>query len=605
MPRYVVPSPIATGESKPIDPSRHSLVKLPAEIRNHIFGYLVEYSEPIVIELEYSLNSARHFYLGAGFEMHKNLLLACRTTYLEVASLFYANNTFVIERNNPKSTEEIEQLIIVYEEWLRKLGSHVFWHRKFSIDLSKGWAWVGCRGFEEYKRPHPESFNIGSLLQFLWDCNLAVDITFINNLTANGIEFNAPAITTVFRSLLEGQLMLKASRSQVWAVAIDYDGRGGSFGLRAAQNWWDDSRMVPDDDQQHSFVAGDDGRRLSLARPKPTLLGLYGQVLYKIISEAASHPKEVRIDLDVDTKLPLGLGHTNQEFYKNHRSHILYSTPYTLILRSTEKRSTFNKFSKLARLLRHQFPIPIDSEEMEWANASRLKRKTWIIEDADKLDIVLNFNLPEPTALEDLGISILPLVLETSSSPGNREVTIRSLSPGTSGQNLVAERTISLQELRLTVVTTMMIDVHASDQSLHHPDLIWINGLGEVVGKEAVPYTYGRIDHDVDTASTMRFCGSWFGVDSLHPKDRRYRPKFHRYECKFEDWEQFFPFEHCAAQILRYLMWVLEEYNTAYTRRLRYVYVSSYERVCALTIARVFENSPLQCSCHEDECESY
>ena len=157
----------------------------------------------------------------------------------------------------------------------------------------------------------------------------------------------------------------------------------------------------------------------------------------------------------------------------------------------------------------------------------------------------------------------------------------------------------------MTVVTTMMVDVHAPDEPLHHPYLIWINGLGKVVEKEPVPYTYGRIDLDIDTVSTIRFCGSWFGVASLHPKDRRYRPKFHRYKCKFEDCEQFFPFEHSASQILRYLMWVLEEYNTAYTRRLRYVYVSSCERVCALTTARVFGNSPLQCSCHEDECDSY
>jgi len=203
--------------------------------------------------------SARHFYLGAGFGMHRNLLLACRTTYLEAASLFYANNTFSIGPSNPQSTEEIEQLIIVYEEWLRELGSHVSWHRKFSIDLSKCWAWVGCRGYGDYNRLHPESFDIGQLLQFLWDCNLAVDITFINDLSANGIKFNGSAITTVIRSLLEGQLMLKASRSQVWAVAIDYDGGGGSFGLKAAKNGRDDSQMVPDNDQQHSFVAEEHG----------------------------------------------------------------------------------------------------------------------------------------------------------------------------------------------------------------------------------------------------------------------------------------------------------------------------------------------------------
>ncbi|KAH6853021.1 hypothetical protein BKA58DRAFT_406424 [Alternaria rosae] len=290
MPQYIIPSPITTGDSKPIEPSRHSFVKLPAEIRNRIFGYLVEYSKPIVIEPE-DVSLVRHFRFGPGFKMHKNLFLACGTTYLEAGLSFYANNTFVIEPSNSHSPRHIEYLLHIYDEWHRKLGAHAYWHHKFSIDLSKWMALVGCRGFGDYKRLRPESFNVGPLLHFLWDCDLAVDITFINDVSANGTTCNTSALTTVIRSLLEGQLMLKASQSQVWAVAIDYDGRGGSFGLRSTKNAYEGSKMVPDHHQQHSFVAGDDGRRLSLARPKPTLLGLHRHVLYKITSEAASHPK--------------------------------------------------------------------------------------------------------------------------------------------------------------------------------------------------------------------------------------------------------------------------------------------------------------------------
>lgn len=113
MPLYFIPSPIPKSDSKPIDPRKHSLIKLPAQTRNHIFGYLFEYSEPVAIELR-NISRARHLHLGAGFEMHKNLFLACGTTYLEAASLFYVSNTFVINPINPKSRDTIEHLLDVY-----------------------------------------------------------------------------------------------------------------------------------------------------------------------------------------------------------------------------------------------------------------------------------------------------------------------------------------------------------------------------------------------------------------------------------------------------------------------------------------------------------
>ena len=277
MPPYTIPLPIATvGDPKPIDPSRHSLVKLPAEIRNRIYGFLVQYSEPIVIELD--LSPARHvykFYLGAGFEMHKGLFFACLTTYLEAASLFYANNTFVIVPANLKNRGTIGYLLDVYIGWLRKLGSQVYWHHKFSIDLSKG---VLDRriSFRLYNQQRPKAFNIGQLLHFLWHYDLKIDITFTNTVSAKDRRrtFDPKTITAITKSILEGQLMIKASQNHIATVAIDYDGTGGAFGWRKAEDFdcWP-RVMTPDHDQHHSFIAEDGGRKLALVRHKPTLVG--------------------------------------------------------------------------------------------------------------------------------------------------------------------------------------------------------------------------------------------------------------------------------------------------------------------------------------------
>jgi len=277
MPPYTIPSPIATaGESKPIDPSRHSLVKLPAEIRNQIYGHLSQYSEPIIIDLDLSpARDVYRFYLGAGFEMHKGLFFACRTTYLEAASLFYANNTFVIVPANLKNRGTIEYLLGVYTGWLRKLGSQVYWHHKFSIDLSQG---VLDRriSFRLYNQQRPEAFNIGHLLHFLWEYNLKIDITFTNTVSANDQRstFNPTTITAITKSILEGRLMLKASRRHIASVAIDYDGTGGAFGWREADDFDRWPRvMIPAHDQYHRFTAEDGGRRLALVRRRPTLIG--------------------------------------------------------------------------------------------------------------------------------------------------------------------------------------------------------------------------------------------------------------------------------------------------------------------------------------------
>jgi hypothetical protein len=79
-----------------MDPSKHSLVKLPAEIRNQLFGYLVEFSNPVTVTFVEKRRWPPCYFFESAHEMPTNLFLACRTTYFNAASAFYANNTFLI-----------------------------------------------------------------------------------------------------------------------------------------------------------------------------------------------------------------------------------------------------------------------------------------------------------------------------------------------------------------------------------------------------------------------------------------------------------------------------------------------------------------------------
>lgn len=126
-----------------------------------------------------------------------------------------------------------------------------------------------------YRQERPESFNIGQLFHFLWDHDLDVSITYTNGVSSNGQNFDSTTITAITQSLLEGQMMLKASQSHISTVAIDYDGTGGAFGWRRAEDFGRWPRvMTPDHDQHHGFTAEDGGRRLILVRQKLNSVGL-------------------------------------------------------------------------------------------------------------------------------------------------------------------------------------------------------------------------------------------------------------------------------------------------------------------------------------------
>jgi hypothetical protein len=403
-----------------MNPCKHSLIKLPGELQNKIFKYLVEFSEPVTVIHRKTSSSNIFSLLEIAHAIPTNLFLACRTTYFNAGSAFYSNNTFRISRHDTGFCFDYN-LAQDTVEFLQKLGSQARWIRKVSIDFSRlsSLPRYEIRDCSQKNRMY-RGFNTGPLLDFIWHHRLAIDATYVRKENATYQEHcNAPAMTLIMRSLLGGQLKIKAYRNLACAVIINYDGSGGGIILNRVAHY-KDQRFEPDKDQNHSFIAEDGGRRLVLVQPTPrTLLSLPEDILWNIVREETHNPKEVCLDLDLDTKLPFGFPHVNKHMYEKHWGIWLDSTSYTLLLSSVDKRSTFSDFGKLARLLRHKFTLPSDAR-------FRLRsRDTWMLEGSEQLRIVLNFNLAEPTSLEDLRISVLPLLLETSST---RKGAAKSLS---------------------------------------------------------------------------------------------------------------------------------------------------------------------------------
>jgi len=183
-----------------------------------------------------------------------------------------------------------------------------------------------------------------------------------------------------------------------------------------------------------------------------------------------------------------------------------------------------------------------------------------MVDDSQEFRVVLEFDLANPTALEDLRISVLPLLLETSSRWGDRTVTIRSLASTPGGHSLFVEHTITLQELRLNVVNALGDTFGETVE--YAATTMWVNGLGKVVETEfsrfSSPY---RIQYDPAKARGGVGGRKSHKVSSMYPKDQYFHGQKTRHDCRSIDCNQLFPSQYNAVAVLEYLEEILIRYD--------------------------------------------
>jgi hypothetical protein len=258
----------------------------------------------------------------------------------------------------------------------------------------------------------------------------------------------------------------------------------------------------------------------------------------------------VHIDLDVDTGFALGLPHINTKLRAGLWPTSLLGNRYTLTM-STDKACTdFINFYKLHCVLR---------KVISYVSPHGTLRDLTLESGYGGIGrIILVFSLDTETSIDDLRISILPLVMETSSTLGYREVTVRVRC-----ETSTKETSFSLQTLRLNVAKALERVVLLYDQ-IAEPE-IWINGLGEFVETQrkarSAAYFGGSTVFPKTASSFEAVSGDCWKLMRVHPKDTEYKERQGCSGCALRTLEEFFPFHSSASNVVQYLVWVLEEYD--------------------------------------------
>ncbi|KAI4706644.1 hypothetical protein J4E89_008711 [Alternaria sp. Ai002NY15] len=577
-------SPLSLGDSKRCDPNKSSILDLPGELRNHIFSYLVEsrtlVSVGFVTQHRPSNDTDMRLRFVSWVHPPVDLFTSCRTLYREAGTILYSNNTFRLSRHLPFPFDLPSSFVEVPREFFSRLGSQAHWLRKIVLDLDHLKPRDCFRGearldndFEEQERVFDEKlelFEVTPLLRAIWRLHADVDVSFTQPFgPANyqGWEVfrcHASSITTIMRSILQGQLKLRQYGRLVAAVGIKRDGSGGMI------NWGTTNydyrgahpqlvRILPGPEHMSAFMAEDDGSRLELVKSnQATLLGIPKRIRRLIFDTIINPVDSIAINIDEETKFNCGLLYTNQEIFETWRSHFLFHNRFTLTMATSDLRTSFQHFDNLRKFLRKTFKPsysrePMTDESMRTIAASGRDRPTGV-------DYILRFNLKSLATLSDIRINILPFVMETSTTPPHHEVTIQIWTPTPDGSlAMTATNTMTLTRLRLNVIKAILDCAFTGISNKSYLPNFWTNGFGEIVetAHDSVDDKGGAWDPASAIGPGIYHPVS---VRTLHPIDRNYRECEADLGCEYYDDTQFFPFRADEKEVLVYLMKSIEYY---------------------------------------------
>ncbi|EFQ86798.1 hypothetical protein PTT_17832 [Pyrenophora teres f. teres 0-1] len=213
-----------------------SLLDLPAEVRAIIMAHMFESSEPIRLEMKYTvpdifdedlLDDSADEEDEVGFPQTQmvpvrtdqyrnichgiNLLLTCRQLYHEAATILHSNNTFVFARATGLSFTAGHYQC--YKEWCLRLGSQLKWLRKVQIDLYDD-VWVTIWRYDGGRGIH--SGDLTELAELIWDPSTAKCVFEVvkpremeEGVDAESFAFDVELVNKVFKGLRTDRANLK------------------------------------------------------------------------------------------------------------------------------------------------------------------------------------------------------------------------------------------------------------------------------------------------------------------------------------------------------------------------------------------------------------
>ena len=438
----------------------------------------------------------------------------------------------------------------------------------------------------EYLREEEKSSVLIQVTEYLcpiWHTNFAehINVTFKNH---NGFIQDLDAFNKAFRFLQLGSMNVNKYHQLVNEVYIKGDGSGGtiSWGPRPR----DDSIFYPGvycDSVE--FLTTDSGLRLLPQRPEQELklMTLPADVQYKIYDMLL---QEAKIDADKTASPISHLCYVNQELLHSKAHYLRDVKLIDITTTTTLTETTFSDFDNLRKLVRNMFDHKLGTwwqdtfELCPFANLADRCRDSGHPRQCE-LKFNLHFNVHEAVMLEDLRISILPFVMETSQFRGATPVTISIFSERTGAMVPGATHSISLSTLRSRVLAALTATIGAlSKWESHGISHVCINGRGEVIDSRVDKIPRGGHLEMPKFASKIVAHGPMgpyeFDDYGVHPIDAAYRGNHWTWNgrngsCHWY-YNQVFPFTHSPDETLKYLQWVVQPESLPLNqRRLKFI----------------------------------
>ncbi|KAJ4364116.1 hypothetical protein N0V83_009571 [Neocucurbitaria cava] len=159
--------------SQPADRTAPSLLNLPAETRNAIYGFLLLHEEPISVVRSFDLASSSSDLHNFGV----SILSTCRQIHYEASGIFYSRNIFQVSQEDVKHRQYIEEAA----KWLTDIGRQARLVKLLLLELDQGSFLWNCK-----------TVKLLPILLHLWKhekTGLAVEfITFEDDLNNIGIR---------------------------------------------------------------------------------------------------------------------------------------------------------------------------------------------------------------------------------------------------------------------------------------------------------------------------------------------------------------------------------------------------------------------------------
>lgn len=545
--------------SKPAAMQNSPFLRLPPELRNLIYQICLKKDDKIVRPYDRSN------------VLPVSLIRLCQAIHPEAASTLYSNNVFAFVHEYEYSGDGLDDGCEIFRplhigapfeptsilDFLTKVGSNRGLVRNITLEMD--FSSVTNSLSEEKKSL--ALFQVTEWLRPTWHFDLTekLNITFENH---DGFVQDLDAFNKVFRFLQLGSMKVKKYHQLVEEVYIKGDGSGGTicWGPRPSNPDFSMPAVYCDTVE---FLTADSGLRLIPQHPKQALqlTTLPANVQYKIYGMAL---QQVKIDAD-KTSSPLSqLLYVNQELQLSRQDYVKDVNLIEITTSTVLTETTFSDFNNIRKLVRKmfEFKLPLYRDHETLAHRCR---NSYLSDDAQcKLQFNLHFNVRDVMMLEDLRISILPFVMETSYFSGKAQMVISIFSEQEGKVVPGATHRIPLHTLRSRVVMALTAIIATRELDFRGVSKVWINGHGEVIDS--------RVDKILFHEAKPKFASKIlehgpmgpyeFDDQGVHPLDSNYRGRHwtwggHSRSCH-RSYDQFFPFTHSPNETLKYLQWVVD-----------------------------------------------